>query len=60
MGILGNPRTPTILGCMQVAAASGGILGFGTRIGDAENELIASISVELGDAAGNAVKQQLR
>lgn len=46
--------------CMQVAAASGGILGFGTRIGDAEKELIAAISVELGDAAGNAVKQQLR
>ncbi len=45
--------------CIKVAAASGGILGLGSRIGDAEKQLIASISVELGDAARAAVKQQM-
>lgn len=45
--------------CIKVAAASGGILGFGTRIGEDEKQLIAEISVELGESAGAAVKQQL-
>lgn len=45
--------------CIKVAAASGGILGLGTRIGDEEKQLIARISVELGDAAGTTVKDQI-
>lgn len=45
--------------CMKVAAASGGILGLGSRIGEDEKALIAAISVELGDDASAAVKRQL-
>ncbi len=45
--------------CIQVAAASGGILGLGSRIDETERQLIAQISVELGDEAAKTVKDQL-
>jgi tellurite resistance protein len=44
--------------CMQVAAASGGLLGLGARMSDEEKAMIAQISLELGDGAA-AVKEQL-
>ncbi|MBC8073081.1 MAG: TerB family tellurite resistance protein, partial [Deltaproteobacteria bacterium] len=37
--------------CMKVAAASGGFLGLGERIGDEERQLIAEISLGLGGHA---------
>lgn len=45
--------------CMQVAAASGGLLGLGARMSDEEKAMIAAISLELGDDAGAAVKEQM-
>lgn len=45
--------------CMKVAAASGGFLGLGTRIGDEERQLIAEISIGLGQDAGDNVLEDL-
>lgn len=45
--------------CMKVAAASGGFLGFGERIGDEERSLIAEISLALGEDAGDSVIEDL-
>jgi hypothetical protein len=45
--------------CIQVAAASGGLLGLGNRIDETEKQLIARISIELGDEAGTTVKDQI-
>lgn len=42
--------------CMMVAAASGGFLGLGRRIGDDEKKLIAEVSLTLGSAATEKVK----
>lgn len=55
----GGDATEIVDLCIKVAAASGGILGLGSRIGEDEKQLIAAISVELGADAGKAVKQQL-
>jgi hypothetical protein len=45
--------------CIDIAAASGGILGLGTRIGEAERAKIAEVSLALGQTAGELVARQL-
>jgi tellurite resistance protein len=45
--------------CIKVAAASGGFLGVGRKIGDEEKELIAQVSLMLGSAATEKVKTDI-
>lgn len=45
--------------CIKVAAASGGFLGLGHRIGPEERDLIARVSLALGDAAAAKVKKDM-
>ncbi len=45
--------------CMHVAAASGGLLGLGSRIDEAERKRIREIAEQLGPAANTAVTSQL-
>jgi len=45
--------------CIKVAAASGGFLGVGRRIGDEEKDLIAEISVQLGNDAASKVAKTI-
>ncbi len=45
--------------CIKVAAASGGFLGMGSRIGPEERDLIARVSLALGKAAEERVKKDL-
>jgi hypothetical protein len=45
--------------CLEVAAASGGFLGMGQRIGDEERRLIAEVSMQLGSEATEKVTRQI-
>lgn len=45
--------------CIKVAAASGGFLGVGRRIGDEEKDLIAQISVQLGNETATKVAKSI-
>lgn len=46
--------------CTRVAEASGGILGFGNKISDAEREVIARIAAELAEEHHDAADQVVR
>ena len=60
VGTTGHQRAGEIVDlCIEVAAASGGFLGVGRKIGEEEKELIAQVSLELGATAAEKVKKDL-
>ena len=59
VGTTGNRASEIVDLCIEVAAASGGFLGVGRKIGDEEKDLIAQVSLELGAAATEKVKKDL-
>jgi tellurite resistance protein len=59
VGTTGNRASEIVDLCIEVAAASGGFLGVGRKIGDEEKELIAQVSLELGATATEKVKNDL-
>lgn len=59
-GGVGNERSGAIVDlCIEVAAASGGFLGLGQRIGDEEKTLIDEIVGTLGNSASDSFKREL-
>lgn len=59
-GGVGNERSGEIVDlCIDVAAASGGFLGLGQRIGSEEKTLIDEIVGTLGNTASDAFKREL-
>lgn len=59
VGTTGNRAAEIVDLCIEVAAASGGFLGVGRKIGEEEKELIAQVSLELGATATEKVKKDL-
>ena len=54
-----NSKTSLVSYCTSVAAASGGLLGFGRKISAAERSHIEQIAGELEDSNKDAVRQML-
>lgn len=59
--ILPDPSTATLVDlCLRVAEASGGLLGLGRTVSDAERDAIASVADALGGAAQKTFRARLR
>ncbi len=59
VGGIGERSSELVDLCIEVAAASGGFLGLGKRIGDEEKTLIQEILEQLGPYAGNKFRSDL-
>lgn len=59
IGGIGNRSSELVDLCIEVAAASGGFLGMGKRIGEEEKALIAEILTQLGPDAGAKFRDDL-
>lgn len=59
VGGIGDRSSELVDLCIEVAAASGGFLGMGKRIGEEEKALIAEILTQLGPDAGAKFRDDL-